>query len=99
MADDRNQRPPADPWSDFLFGTPPAPPQQNQRQNNKESAKPTSDANDTLQSILSPFMTKDGNLDMNKIKGGVDQAMKMANQVGPALKKLGPIIDLLSKKK
>lgn len=103
-----------DPWSQFMFGGPQFGGQygnpQSETANKKDGSQPNNTStntgsgtnpqmNQTIQSILGPFMTSDGNLDMNKVMSGVDHAMKMMNQFGPAMKQLGPILEMFSKKK
>lgn len=98
----------SDPWSQFMFGGPQSgpygPPNENSSGQKSKSETQTTNGNspqmsETMNSILGPLMTQDGNLDMKKVMSGMDQAMKMANQFGPAMKKIGPILDLFTKKK
>lgn len=73
----------------------------NQQSNNTSQTKSESQPQlgDTMNSILGPFMNENGNLDMKKVSSGMNSAMKMANQFGPAVKKLGPLLEMFTKSK
>lgn len=89
MNHNQNEKPPVDPFSQLMFGSP---------MDHQPNHQPSTQKQTKLPSSLNSFIGEDGNLDMTKVMNNADKVFKLIDQAGPMIKQVSPFLNMFKKK-